>query len=328
MKKVWIEVDTWDKGLITDALENGADAFFVTDPSFHNKIEELARADVYDASDPPEWVRFISVDSKEAEEEAARISDSVSLIIETGNWRVIPFENLIAQRGNLFARVSTVEEAREALEILETGVDGVYVSGCSSDEKLNVLKLAKGTRGSIDVTEGTIESVEKLGSGDRICIDTITNMENGEGMLVGDYSKGMVLVNSESLENPYVASRPFRVNAGAVHSYVMTEGGRTKYLADLRSGDAALTVNYKGETVPTTVGRIKQERRPMLRITISGNLDTFSTVLQNAETIRVVTPDGGSKSVVKLQPGDKVVIHEESGGRHFGHKIKESIDEK
>lgn len=40
-------------------------------------------------------------------------------------------------------------------------------------------------------------------------------------MLIGSYSKSLFLVHSESLESEYVASRPFRVNAGPVQAYVM-----------------------------------------------------------------------------------------------------------
>jgi len=108
----------------------------------------------------------------------------------------------------------------------------------------------------------------------------------------------------------------------------MTPGERTKYLADLRSGDEVLIVNSKGETFTSVVGRIKLEKRPMLRITIKGKKKEFSVILQNAETIRVVTPEGQSKSVVELKPSDKVVIHEEESGRHFGYKIEETIEEK
>jgi 3-dehydroquinate synthase II len=108
----------------------------------------------------------------------------------------------------------------------------------------------------------------------------------------------------------------------------MTPEGRTKYLADLKSGDDVLIVNYKGETQTSVVGRIKLEKRPMLRIEVKGNIKNFSVVLQNAETIRIVTPDGKSKSVVQLKKGDKIAILEEKGGRHFGHKIEETIFEK
>ncbi|HOV15870.1 MAG TPA: 3-dehydroquinate synthase II, partial [Spirochaetota bacterium] len=293
-----------------------------------SKIKELAKVDVYDINNLPENIQFFKINSKDDEVKASKISNETSLIIETGDWKIIPFENLIAQKDNLFAAVNNIPDAVEAIGILEKGVDGIYIKDCSNDEKINILKKIKSTKGKMELSEGEIVSVEKIITGDRICIDTITNMVEGEGILVGDYSNGMILVNSEALDNPYVASRPFRVNAGAVHCYVMTPNNRTKYLADLKSGDEVLVVNHKGETFNTVIGRIKLEKRPMLRIVIKGKIKTFSVVLQNAETIRVVTPGGKSKSVVALQNGDKVTIFEEKGGRHFGHKIDETIEEK
>ncbi|OHD14059.1 MAG: hypothetical protein A2086_12040 [Spirochaetes bacterium GWD1_27_9] len=328
MRKVWIEITEWEKSLITDCLENSVDAFFVKEESLVSKIKELAKVDVYNINNLPENIQFFKINSKEDEEKASKISESVSLVIETGDWKIIPFENLIAQRDNLFASVDNLTDAQEVAGILEIGVTGVYVHNCSSDEKVKILKKLKSEKGNIELSEGEIVSVEKLITGDRICIDTISNMVEGEGMLVGDYSNGMILVNSESQDNPYVASRPFRINAGAVHCYVMTPENRTKYLADLRSGDEVLIVNNKGETFVSVIGRIKLEKRPMLRIVIKGKIKDFSVVLQNAETIRVVTPDGKSKSVVSLKTGDKVTIFEEKGGRHFGHKIEETIEEK
>jgi 3-dehydroquinate synthase II len=53
-----------------------------------------------------------------------------------------------------------------------------------------------------------------------------------------------------------------------------------------------------------------------------------STIHQNAETIRLVDVDGEAISVIKLKPGDEVLGHVEDAGRHFGHKIKETITEK
>ena len=49
---------------------------------------------------------------------------------------------------------------------------------------------------------------------------------------------------------------------------------------------------------------------------------TFKTILQNAETIRLVTVDG-SKSVTELKQGDKVLVYVTEGGRHFGTLVKE-----
>ena len=328
MKKVWIEIDKWDKSFVTDALENGADAFFVDDEKLISKITELAKIDVYYKNNLPDNIKFIKINSKADEEKACKISNDITLILEAADWKIIPLENIIAQRKNLFASISDLSGAIEASGILETGVDGVYVSNCGAEEKINILKKLKRKKGKIELSQGEIISVTKIISGDRVCIDTVANMKNAEGMLVGDYSNGMILVNSEALENPYVSSRPFRVNAGAVHCYIMTPDGRTRYLSDLKSGDGVLVVNYKGEIYDSVVGRIKVEKRPLLRIEIKGKSRILSVILQNAETIRVVTPDGNSKSVVSLNPGDKVVTFEEQGGRHFGFKIEESITEK
>ena len=50
-------------------------------------------------------------------------------------------------------------------------------------------------------------------------------------------------------------------------------------------------------------------------------------MLQNAETIKMVGSKG-SVSVTKLSPGDKVLAKIETGGRHFGMAIEETISEK
>lgn len=57
----------------------------------------------------------------------------------------------------------------------------------------------------------------------------------GEGMLVGSFARSLFLVHSECAESRYIASRPFRVNAGPVHAYVQLPGGRTGYLSELKA---------------------------------------------------------------------------------------------
>ncbi len=178
------------------------------------------------------------------------------------------------------------------------------------------------------LSEIEITNVKALGMSDRVCIDTTTNMSIGEGMLTGNTAACMFLVHSESVENPYVSPRPFRVNAGAVHAYVLTPNNKTKYLSELKSGDEVLIVNYKGETKVSYVGRVKIEKRPMLLIEGKNNNTNYSIVLQNAETIRLTQKNGSPKSVVNLKKGDKVLAYIEKQGRHFGLKIKETITEK
>ena len=46
------------------------------------------------------------------------------------------------------------------------------------------------------------------------------------------------------------------------------------------------------------------------------------------ETIRLTLPSGEAVSIVTLKPGDEVLVALEETGRHFGHKIQETIIEK
>jgi len=122
--------------------------------------------------------------------------------------------------------------------------------------------------------------------GDRVCIDTCTQMKLGEGMLVGNSSSGMFLVHAENVATPYCDPRPFRVNAGAVHAYVQVPGGLTRYLADLKAGDPVQVVNARGQAQAAYIGRTKTERRPLVLVAAEHKGREISLVLQNAETIR------------------------------------------
>jgi 3-dehydroquinate synthase II len=55
---------------------------------------------------------------------------------------------------------------------------------------------------------------------------------------------------------------------------------------------------------------------------------SISLVLQNAETIRLVNPDGKAVSVTALKTGDKVLGHIEKTGRHFGMQVDETLIER
>ena len=153
-------------------------------------------------------------------------------------------------------------------------------------------------------------------------------MRPGEGMLVGNTSSAFFLVHAETVETPYVATRPFRVNAGAVHAYVLGPEGRTRYLSELAAGDPVLLVRFDGATQVAYLGRSKVERRPMLLVEAEADGQPISLVLQNAETIRLTRPDGTALSVATLQPGDEVLAHVTTGGRHFGMKVQETLTER
>ncbi len=146
-------------------------------------------------------------------------------------------------------------------------------------------------------------------------------------MLIGSMSRGLFFVHAETAESPYVASRPFRVNAGAVHAYVRTPDGGTKYLSELKSGDEVQVVDTDGNTREAIVGRVKIEKRPMFRVELAVDGDRIETLLQNAETIKVATGEG-RKAVTDLEAGDEMLLYYEDVARHFGEAVEESIIEK
>ena len=76
------------------------------------------------------------------------------------------------------------------------------------------------------------------------------------------------------------------------------------------------------------VGRLKIEKRPLMLVKAVVGDKEMTTIVQNAETIRLTDPEGKAVSVVNLSPGDKILVAMEEGGRHFGMKIEEFITEK
>ena len=174
-----------------------------------------------------------------------------------------------------------------------------------------------------------IVDVRSVGMGHRVCVDTCSMLSRGQGMLTGNSSAFTFLVHAETEHNEYVAARPFRVNAGGVHCYALLPGDRTRYLEELKAGDETLVVGADGSSALAVVGRVKVEARPMLYIEAENAAGQRGGVfLQNAETIRLVRPGGESISVVSLRPGDDVLCHFDSAGRHFGMRIEEDIKER
>ena len=250
------------------------------------------------------------------------------IVVTTGDWSVIPFENLIAAssgRTKIMACVSSSKDAELCRNILEKGTDGVVISVKETKMVKDVIKDAKMTSG-VGLTAVKVKSVRNIQTGDRVCIDTCSTMVPGEGMLIGSQSSCLFLVQSESEENGYVAARPFRVNAGAVHAYIMTPDGKTRYLSELNAGDDVLLVNRDGDAKVASIGRCKNELRPMLIVSVVHEKEEYTTILQNAETVKLVTPKG-SLSVSELKKGDEVLVHLTKGGRHFGMRVDEKIRE-
>ena len=330
MKKIWVQADPWNKDVVIRALECGADAVIV--PKGHTpKVKELGlMPTVAEDGDIKmgEDVLSLDIEGKDDEEKAARAPKDKQLILRMKDWTIIPLENLIAQRGGLFVEVKDSKMAQTAVQILEKGVDGVVLRTEDLNEGGKTVDVIHGILPKLELETATVVETKILGMGDRVCIDTCSRMATGQGMLIGNASDAFFLVQSESEENPYVAARPFRVNAGPVHAYILGLDGKTNYLSELTTGGDVMIVNEEGATQVANVGRCKIEKRPLMLVIAEVDGKRITTILQNAETIRLVQPGGKSVSVASLTPRTEVLVHREAGGRHFGMKIEETLEEK
>ncbi len=249
------------------------------------------------------------------------------LLVNCPNWKIIPLENLIAEvkgRSKLLARTTSFDESRIALSTLELGADGIALASHDISEILKTRDLMLGNSEEISLSTAQVTSVKPIGTGARVCVDTTEILEPGEGLLTGSSSQALFLVEGEVYSNPHVNSRPFRVNAGPVSSYVLTANGKTRYLSELSAGETVLLIDRTGRTRSVDVARVKIERRPMILIEANSGNRKLTTIVQNAETVRLVTRDG-SKSVSEIKPGDEVLVRFEEGGRHFGTKVADEM---
>ncbi len=339
-KMIWVRADLPEgyedrKKMVSSALEAGLVTIVLREED--QGLKRLGRfeaitikgTDLYSGEE--KIGTMLKISSPADLKKASGLKDKVNNIVITArDWKVIPLENLIAEfqgsETKILASASDPEEAKLFLETMEKGADGVVIEAKDPSALRHFSSLDGQGPGRLDLLPVTVTRIAPLTVGDRVCVDTCSLLRVGEGMLVGSQSSCLFLIGSESMESEYVASRPFRVNAGAVHSYVMTASGRTKYLSEVRGGDEVLAVDKDGATRKVVVGRSKIERRPLLLIEVEEKGRRYSTILQNAETIRMVTPDG-PVSVSDLKTGQKVLVRLEEGGRHFGHIINETIME-
>ncbi len=330
MKLFWVKAIPWNKKIVTSALEAGADAIMVEE-GYAPKVKELGIVQVVSKDGdivPERDVFFVKISSKEDETKALELSKRGLVVVDAEDWKIIPLENLVAQSENIIAMVRTPEEAEMAAGVLEVGTRGVLLETSNPSTVKEVGNIIKRRPEKLQLVEAEVVDVKPAGMGYRACIDTTELMSIGEGMLVGDRSDFFLLVHSESVENPYVAPRPFRVNAGGIHAYILCPGNRTKYLSELATGEKVLVVNSNGEAREAIVGRNKTEVRPLLIVRARYQDKEGSLILQNAETIRLTSPDGSPISVVKLKEGDKILAYVTEAGRHFGVKVKERIAER
>jgi 3-dehydroquinate synthase II len=340
-RKVWVGAIHQPSGesrkkVVLAALENGFDTVVLDKRDKHLIKLGRFRAITLDGKefyeDGKKIGRLVEVKKKADEMTAKKAGETVeNVVVSAKDWKIIPLENLIVHfqgiGSKLLMLARTAEEARLFFETMERGADGVLFVPAKLDEMGKLRKLMEEQSPKLELREGKITVLRQLGLGDRVCIDTCSVLNIGEGMLIGNQSSCLFLIHSETLESEYAASRPFRVNAGPVHAYALMPDGTTRYLSELKGGDEALVVGTDGHTRRVVVGRTKVEMRPLLLIEADVDGERYSTIVQNAETIRVYSK-GKVVSVSNLRLGDTILLKIEKGGRHFGMHVEETIREK
>ncbi|NVM28382.1 MAG: 3-dehydroquinate synthase II [Candidatus Helarchaeota archaeon] len=362
MKQIVLHLDgDWNavRETAINAMTSGINNFLI-EKDISDKLRELGNVVIYSFSEDlkPDVVidksidkqkieeyskksesigHWITVKVKKDEEVAINAADLGSnvVIISATDWKIIPMENIIAdlhkKDTQLYAEVKNVEEARVMFETLEIGVDGVVFQP-KTDEEISQIKKLLREEIELKLTPAKIVKIKEVGSGDRVCIDTCSLLSVGEGMLIGSQSMGLFLIHSESIPSEFADPRPFRVNAGAVHAYILLPNGKTQYLSEIEAGSEVLIVSNKGEGRTATVGRSKIEKRPLLLIEAQIKDTILKTLVQNAETIRLVKRENNEDiptSVSELKEGDDILVYYvPKGGRHFGKPVDETILEK
>lgn len=260
------------------------------------------------------------------------------LVAELPDWRVIPLETLIAARrrrpGTLFAQARDLAEVRLFATVLDRGVHGILFTPDRPGDILEArqaLQMLEPKPAKPDAA-GQLESaqitgVESGGVADRVCLDATTRFEEGEGIPVGATAASLALVLAETATNPHIPARPFRVNAGAIHQYGL-DGERTPYLSEATAGKSFTAVNGTGTFRSITIGRAKVERRPHLLLRWRSPSGPGHAFLQEAETVRLLSPGGTPRQVTALRVGDSILVWCQAGSRHTGEIVDAEVVER
>ncbi|MER5531604.1 3-dehydroquinate synthase II [Streptomyces sp. NPDC002677] len=301
----------------------------IVDPAKHGEPAELAalHPDV-------EFGRFVEIIDAPTLEEACHSG-------RTEKWSVlsfrdptkIPLEIVIAAaaraKGSLITVAQDVEEAEIIFGVLELGSDGVLMAPAKVGDATALKRAAEADVPDLELVELEVTATAHVGMGERACVDTATYFGKDEGILVGSHSKGLILCVSETHPLPYMPTRPFRVNAGAIHSYTLAKDERTSYLSELKAGSKVTAVDIHGRTRLVTVGRVKIETRPLLSVDAVGpDGRTANLILQDDWHVRVLGPGGIVLNSTELKPGDKVLGYLPVEDRHVGYPINEFCLEK
>ena len=272
---------------------------------------------------------LVDVDNKDRLEEAcAAVRAGLLTVIRFKDPTKIPLEIVLAagsRRGaKIMTFVSDLAEAKVVMSVLESGPDGVIMTPRSAAEVEALGRLCSPMRGHLELKEFSVTEIADAGTGDRVCVDTCSNFFPDEGLLVGSFGGGFLLCCSETHPLPYMPTRPFRVNAGAVSSYILSSLDRTNYLSELCQGDTVTAVKVNGDTRSLVIGRAKIETRPLLLIKArSADGDTASLMLQNDWHVRVLGRAGAVHNITELKAGSIILGFTAARARHVGMAVDE-----
>jgi 3-dehydroquinate synthase II/3-amino-4-hydroxybenzoic acid synthase len=222
-----------------------------------------------------------------------------------------------------------VDDAIVSLGVMEVGAEGVMFTAESTQVADAFLsRLDALHSGNLQLSVGTVVESRPAGMGYRSCIDVATLFSEVEGILVGSTSQGGILCCPEVFYLPYMQLRPFRVNAGAVHSYVFGANDRTDYMTELRSGSPVMIVDKAGRARRACVGRMKTELRPLRLIEVEFEAKKrVSVLMQDDWHVRVFSAEGAPLNITELKTGDQVLGYVTEPGRHVGIRVNEHIFE-
>ncbi|GAA1738455.1 3-dehydroquinate synthase II family protein [Luedemannella helvata] len=240
----------------------------------------------------------------------------------------IPLEIVLAAATGATGSVITVAndplDAEILYGVLEHGSDGVMMAAHAVGDATRLKAAATPATPDIALVELEVMKVDHIGMGERACVDTCSYLRPDEGLLVGSRSRGLILCVSETHPLPYMPTRPFRVNAGAIMSYTLAAPDRTRYLSELRAGGVVLAVDAAGHSRYVTVGRVKIERRPLLSVdACAPDGRVVNLIVQDDWHVRILGPGGAVLNSTELRPGDRVLGHLPHGDRHVGYAIDE-----
>jgi 3-amino-4-hydroxybenzoic acid synthase len=270
-----------------------------------------------------------------------RVTDAESLdracaTARAGSWTVlefqdptkIPLEIVLAATAESPGRIITVAtdptDAAVLLGVLEHGPDGVLMPATSVGDAARLMAAARPRDGKVELVELTVTAITHVGMGERACVDTCAYLGLDEGILVGSRARAMALCASETHPLPYMPTRPFRVNAGAIMSYTLADNRRTRYLSELTAGATVLAVSTSGRARPVPVGRVKIETRPLLSIdAVAPDGRGVNLIVQDDWHVRLLGPAGAVLNSTALVPGDVILGHLPDHDRHVGYPIDE-----